>query len=264
MSVWMRNNNRSEIPTYDNGDLFAIASGRIPGHQRIFVAGHNPSVELPGPEDVWPGGGTYAWKQAAGPMEIVSTSTSDAAAGAGARTVEIQGLDANYELLTQVVTLNGTTPVPIGSLLRVNSAVVRTAGASEMNVGTLNVRDVGGAAVVRMIVEAGFSRPAQAIYTVPAGKTLFILSGIAVCGEQGDVDDTLNVCLVRRANGVQITGPRFKISSGNGPWHLPLSIPSTVLEKTDLAIRARDPRQTAIDIQASIECLLIDNVELRW
>jgi hypothetical protein len=146
----------------------------------------------------------------------------------------------------------------------VNNAVVKTAGASEMNLGNITLRDVGGGAVVRMIMEAGFSRPAQAIYTVPAGKTLFILSGIAVCGEPGDVDDAMNICLVRRANNVQITGPRFKISSGNGPWHLPLSIPSTVLEKTDLAIRAREPRQTGIDVQASIECLLIDNVELRW
>lgn len=54
-------------------------------------------------------------------MVAVSTNAQDSANGTGIRTIHIDTLDENYILTSQVVTLNGTTPVALtGTILRVN------------------------------------------------------------------------------------------------------------------------------------------------
>lgn len=81
-----------------------------PGYERASGWGNNPDIDLGGPEVVDPlGGTTIPWLSSATSLEIVSDSAADAAAGTGARTVSIDGLNANYSRVSQTVTLNGTT-----------------------------------------------------------------------------------------------------------------------------------------------------------
>lgn len=80
--------------TYDF--LIAVGLGQVPGYRRITALGNNPDVDTAGPEDVWSGGGLYPWMTTATALEIVSDSASDTSAGTGARTVLVNGLDANF------------------------------------------------------------------------------------------------------------------------------------------------------------------------
>lgn len=155
----------------------AVGLGLIPGCRRVTALGNNPDVDLATlPEDVWSGGGLYPWMTASTSLEIVSTSVNDAAAGTGARTVLIQGLDINYVEVSQTVTLNGTTPVAIPTqLFRINSALIMSAGSGKVNAGDINIRDAG-AGTVRAIIPLGYGITRQSVYTVPAGHTLSIHS----------------------------------------------------------------------------------------
>jgi hypothetical protein len=128
------------------------------------------------PEDVWSGGGAYPWMTAATALEIVSGSANDAAAGTGARTVVIQGLDINYAEVSQTITLNGTTAVAIPiSLFRINAALIASAGTGKVNAGELTIRDAG-AGTTRAIIPLGYGITKQSIFTVPAGFTLQVIS----------------------------------------------------------------------------------------
>jgi len=149
----------------------------VTGYRRVTALGNNPDVDiLSVPEDVWSGGGAYPWMTGATALEIVSGSANDAAAGAGARTVLIQGLDINYAEVSQTVSLNGTTAVAIPTnLFRINSALIMSAGTGKVNAGDLTIRDAG-AGTTRAIIPLGYGITKQSIFTVPAGFTLQIVS----------------------------------------------------------------------------------------
>ncbi len=122
------------------------------------------------------GAANYAQMLTGTACEVVSSSASDAAAGTGARTVVVKGLDASYVPFTETVTLNGITPVALTntSIVAVNRFYVATTGNGLANAGTIDVRTVSGSTVKSRIntdvsVGLGLGEAAEFIYTVPAG-----------------------------------------------------------------------------------------------
>lgn len=76
---------------------------------------------------------------------MLSDSVNDTAAGTGARTVFISGLDSNYDVISETVTLNGTSAVQtVRSYLRVNSFLIMSAGSGKTNAGSITLRVTGG------------------------------------------------------------------------------------------------------------------------
>lgn len=107
-------------------------------------------------------------------LYIVSSSASDSSAGVGARTVRITYLDATGVQQSTTVTLNGTTPVSLGSGFSfIQWMEVASIGTSEVSVGNLSVTSTNGAATVATTFEyikGGGNRSLSARYKVPAGK----------------------------------------------------------------------------------------------
>lgn len=214
-------NNR--LKSYAGADFYtAVGLGLVPGVRRVTALGNNPDIDQGTlPEDVWSVGGVYPWMTASTSLEVVSTSASDAAAGVGARTVTIFGLDANYVEVNQTITLNGTTAVAVPTqLFRINSVLIMSAGTTKVNVGDINVRDAGGG-TIRAQVPIGYGISRQAVYTVPAGHTLSIHSILYSQTKSGGVDRTMTI-----ANYIQ---------SPNGFYRMPLelSISQTVPYRHD-------------------------------
>ena len=112
--------------------------------------------------------GTNTLPTAAGVVSVVSSSTNDTSAGTGARTLEIQGLDADYNLQTSTVTMAGTGTVTTGSdtYLRIFRMRVLTAGTGETNAGSITA-SIGGSNVAQ--ISAGNGQTLMGVYTVPAG-----------------------------------------------------------------------------------------------
>lgn len=216
----------------------SVGLGLVPGVRRVTALGSNQDVDQGTlPEDVWSVGGAYPWMTAATSLEVVSTSASDAAAGVGARTILIAGLDINYVEVSQTITLNGLTPVVVPTqLFRINSILIMSAGATKVNVGDINIRDAG-AGTVRGQVPVGFGISRQAVYTVPAGNTLSVHSILFAQTRSGGVERNVTMATL--------------FQSPNGFYRMPLEIsvsqltpyrhdgdPGIILaEKTDFAIR---------------------------
>jgi len=107
-----------------------VAREQIALHESFCQFGINTNVATSN-ETVWIGSsGVYAFPTVAAVMKISSSSTDDDAAGTGARTVLVDGLNANYERVTEIVSLDGQTQVDTtNSYIRVNKMIVLTAGS---------------------------------------------------------------------------------------------------------------------------------------
>lgn len=120
-----------------------VSRGQIPGHATVRMHGYNPVLGT-SPATIWPLASIRAMPTAAQQIRVVSSSTDDALTGIGARTIVIEGLSSNYTPLTEVINLNGTTPVTTSaSFFRIQSASVTNAGSSRVNVGNITFTNAG-------------------------------------------------------------------------------------------------------------------------
>jgi len=108
-------------------------------------------------------------------LQVVSSSSSDAAAGIGAHTVRIVYLDTSYDIQSVDVTLTGTVPVSLGAvrMLFVYWMETLTGGTSEVGVGNIDLRTVSGATVQERIT-AGGNRSLSCRFMVPDDHTAYI------------------------------------------------------------------------------------------
>lgn len=167
---------------------------------KINSRGINADVDA-GTEDVVGAGGTMNIPAAAAATNIISTDANDAAAGTGARTVKVYGLDANLKRISETVTLNGTTQVLLtNSYFRINLIEVLTAGSGGVNAGALNVRHTN---TVLMSIVAGANRSQYAFFSPWANLNSWILTKIfAEVLSNHETDDVTFVLLTRKQGAV--------------------------------------------------------------
>ena len=108
-------------------------------------------------------------------IEIVSTSANDTAAGSGARKVVIHYLDANFAEADMEVTLNGTTPVNLGTVCQyINFVHVSSIGtAGGIAAGTISIRNVATPTTLYSTI-SGENVDMTSLFTVPAGYSALL------------------------------------------------------------------------------------------
>ena len=156
----------------------AVAIGIVPGVTPVIVSGENPDIDS-GNEDVWDLGALYDFLTVARTLTLTTSSSTDNPTGTGARSVRVQGLDANWDPFDETFAMNGLTPVPITTpLIRVNRITVATAGSVGTNNGAVAiVADVDLFTLATMFIGAGSS--ANGIYSV-ARNHVFSLAQLAL------------------------------------------------------------------------------------
>jgi len=138
----------------------------------VYPVGSNADVDTAAAEDVWVGGGAYTWPAAAAATTLVSGSADDAAAGTGARSIEVTGLLAGGVLARETVVPVGVTPVALAnSYLRILDARVKSAGSGAVNAGAITIATGG---TTSGVMPAGAGRLNAALYTVPADRTAYL------------------------------------------------------------------------------------------
>jgi hypothetical protein len=221
------------------------------GHRATPVAG----------DDIWEGGGAYPLQAAATKLEILSASASDAAAGTGARTFTLTGLDANFNVISETLTMNGVTPVQtVGSYLRVNMLSIVTAGSGGSNAGDVTLR-VTGAGATQAIARAGFGYAKQCVFTVPAGMTLLVTDVLPECGGVNTATAiVMSFCRVSPAGAIYRTN-EYNASTTLLSQRTVLTgavVPATFT----VSLRVSSVVGTPVDGYASINGILVDNTQL--
>ena len=222
--------------------LTLIAEGDIAGHapwyKNGFTAGATTSET-----DIWTGATSYVFPTAEMGMEVVSSdNTQDKAGGTGALTVKIYYLTAAGVAKTETVTLNGTTVVPTAAtdIFRVNAFTVASTGTGGKPVGNISLRHLSDTPVYSQIT-AGYTKDRNLIYTVPAGKTLYITS-IAVSSLNAGADKgcrfTLRATYDDLAGAALTAGifffPYFEIAARNGTFMRTFELPLRFVAGTDI------------------------------
>lgn len=166
-----------------------VARGQIQGHTSVIVFGYNPDLDT-SEESVWPNGGTVPHPTVAATLKISSGSNDDDGdpAGTGARTVYIEGLDGDYNVVSETVVLNGQTAVnTTNEYLYVNQFYVLTVGSGGANAGIIyaGTGDVvtGVPAVIYDLINTGYNNRTTGHYCVPAGYTGYMVEGNFAAGQ---------------------------------------------------------------------------------
>lgn len=216
-----------------------VSRGQIAFHRNVTVFGFNADVDTT-QVSVWPLPSLITFPAAAIQMTVSSSSANDTAAGTGARTVVVQGLDANYNEVTEIVTMNGQTAVTMtASLLRVNYAYVATAGsgnsaAGNIYIGTGTVTS-GVPATVYDIIKLDYNNTTTGSYTIPAGYTAYMSQGLFSTGQASGSTQVEGRLLTRGANNIRMTAAITTLNNGvaNYVFEYPLAVPEkTTIEAT--------------------------------
>jgi len=222
-----------------------------------FGAGNMPAL----PYTVWDTGASisaaYPYQAAAVSIEAVSSSIeddtvkADEAAGSGAWTIFVQGLDANWNEVSEIITLNGAAAVAgTKSYIRVFRAYVLTAGSSGAQVGNITIRIASAGATLAYIAsDAG--QTLMATWSVPLGKTFSLERVWASTGEAKVSTADLRV---RLFGGVFRTKVRFTVfqSLEQVNYDRPLIIPA----KSDIEVIATG-NATEFDVYAGFDGLYL-------
>lgn len=235
---------QTQYGKFEDFDL-QVARGQIQGHSTLNIYGYQTAVAtsfIP----VWENATTYTYPVAATQMHLAG-SVGDTAS------IVIQGLDANYNMISETAVLNGATAVTtVKSYLRINSMRVSVGSATNPS-GVVTLKDLTDTTIYAQI-NAGVGRTQMAIYTVPAGYT-FYLSRIDVnTSLNGNNFATYQNRTISSDGVVQLTQQApFAIN-----YHTQRVMPRPFLEKTDIQLQCKVNSSTGA-ISVSQEGYLIQN-----
>lgn len=242
-----------------------VSSGVLsPSYKQIYKFGQNAVVGS-SMETIWQQGGLYSYPPSASTMTVSSSDVNDTSAGTGARTVLISGLDASYNETSETITLNGQTAVTtVNTYIRMNRAIVLTAGSGGVNagiiyVGTGTVTSGVPANIYTTINGDGSNQTLQAFWTVPAGYTAYIYQTNISTGNSSNTPAVLKTILIARPfGGVFNTKEVIVLTDGN---HLQdYSFPIKLTEKTDVEFRAESSSASVnFNVSASLNILYVQN-----
>jgi len=186
-------------------------------------------------ETVWDVGGLYPWNafSAATLLDVVSDEVEDVFSGTGARVAELQGLDANFNKVTENVNLSGTiavsTTLQFRRLFRIK---VLSAGTQGSNEGTVTASHPDGTTLAQ--VSATKNQTLMALWTVPSGKTMYMVD---VYFNGGVAQRTIHAELyIRSPNQVFQLKRHFKLYESSIIYTFPF--PLVVSSTSDIEIRA--------------------------
>lgn len=209
-----------------------IAAGLLAGHNTLHKFGRNLSVGAT-EETVWSSGGVYQYLTTPEHLQIASDDANDDDGDTGARTLQVYGLDGNLDEINETVTMNGVANVTtVSAYLRVFRAIVRSAGATGANEGTISISN-NADTIVLAEVQPGENQTEMALWTVPRGRTLYLTS--LVLSE--DATKAVRVTMYVRPSGEVFQNKGCWLLVGNG-LPVPYEIPIKVDAGSDIEFRA--------------------------
>lgn len=184
------------------------------------------SCSLASAGSVWSAGGYYPWSALNVPQILFVSSTVNGDDGS----VEIQGLDTNWQLLTETVSLAGSPSqiTTTNTFRRVFRMIY-----SETNTGVITARTVSHAGTIVAQIDATKAQTLMAVYTIPSNKTGYLLKYTAGVAKG---DDT-HLQLFMRENQNNDFRIKSEIDLYQNNFIQDFSVPIKILPKTDIDFR---------------------------
>ena len=256
------------MSNFGDKDIFLeIPAGNITGQSSVHKFGRNEAVGTT-QEDVWDGGGTYGfYPTAAVACDVDSTSASDAS-----MSVRIFGLDGTGALQEEVVTLDAADPsaTPVATANSYWRIFRMINESSADNVGAITLRNNGAAGglgdnTIGAQITIGFNQTLMAIYTIPVGKTGYMVNWDASTDRNAGATAAVDLELrVRPASSVsarqvfQIKNHHGLVLAGTTFFDKVFTPYQKINALSDIVVRATASSSTA-DVHADFDLILVDD-----
>ena len=248
----------------------AIAKGDVTGTSFIHKFGNAPDFDTgDGTVTVWDGANDASLDEMAYTYSTTAAIDSISSSNAGDTVdIEIQGLDSNYDLVTQTITLTGQTRAALStSLIRVFR--LKNVGATDL-VGNCYVYEnttiSGGVPTdttkVRAMIQNGNNQTLMAVYTIPAGYTGYMRDWYA-SSSGANKSASYVVDLFARPFGQVFQLKHRSAISDDGTTYIQhrYEEPEVFSEKTDIEMRVTiaDTNITEASISGGFDIVLVQN-----
>ena len=212
---------------------FSIQRGDVNNFQAIQKFGYNSSVGTSF-ETIWDGGGDYTFITS--PSTATATSSDTGSDNNG--TIEIVGLDSNYDLATETITIGGSASTT--SFIRVFRARMINANTGNTNVGTITIT-VSSTTIAQ--IQPTYGQTLMAVYTVPRFFQAYLVQ--LDVGSSKDLENEIKFRIKELDNGNSWNTRSFVTTRGGFTeknFHVPEIIPA----KTDIEMRAKSSATSSI------------------
>ena len=211
----------------------ALQKGEINRFGGIHKFGLNTAVGTSF-ETIWDGNNTYTYPSSAGTATVTSSNTSADNGG----TVEVEGLDANYDVAKETITIGGSAGST--SFIRVYRVVMKTANTGNANVGVITVT-VSSTTVAK--IQAGYGQTLMCVYTVPRNHIAYLMQ--IDIGSSKDLENEIRFITKEISNG-NVWNTRAFITTRGGFMEKNYVIPVIITEKTDIELIAKASATSSI------------------
>ena len=228
-----------------------VQQGLIPGYQFNHKFGAAPSMAAT-TATVWDLDDTlYPW-DALGSGSIVNVERNDT--DDNGFIVTVQGLDENYEFAEEEITITGANQVGSQLFTRVNRAFISDTGTTNEGNIDIEAAAAGGTTVAR--ITAGYGQTLMAVYTIPAGKTAYLIN--MACTGSSDTDASGSIRKREFGSNTFRIQHTFELQIRGGQYNYTFGAPLVFSEKTDIEIRIVN-RSNNKRITSAFDVLLVDN-----
>ena len=246
----------------DQGFLMRVGMGLEPGYSSVEKFGENPDIDTDdAPETIWSGGGLLSYSDTANIDSMSSSDVDDE------QEITIQGLDADYNLVTQTKALTGQTTVELDTpLIRVFRAFNSNGTPTEGNVWIY----INGASVTagvptvqaekRLVIKVDAQQTEMCTYTIPAGYTGYFIGGYVSLSRVLASATAIFTSRIRNFEGVFRVASRIScIGSGRSSWDYRYPVPIELPAKTDIELRCEAVASNNTGVSGGFTILLKEN-----
>jgi len=208
--------------------------------------------------EIWDGNAAYVFPATA--LMTSMSQTTDQVAMRGA-SIEIQGLDASYDMVTQTKALDASDTTTVVTLATPLIRCFRMKVLADV-VGDSNIRvHNAGETQDYAIITAGNNQSLMAVYTVPNGETAYITNYFSHHNPATGQDPTSNPIIIWARDKDNSYEAQVKnvvgLPNGGGFQHLFTPF-NKFTQKTDIFVTASPVGKTA-DVSAGFDLIRVTN-----
>ena len=219
----------------------SIQRGNVGNFSGVHKFGLNTAVGSSDFETVWDGNNTYTYPSSSGTATATSSDSDD-----NTGTVKIFGLDSNYDLAEETLTIGGSAGTV--SFIRVFRAVMVSANTGTANVGTITIT-VSSTTVAQ--IRAGYGQTLMCVYTIPRKYNAYLMQ--IDLGSSKDLENEIRFISKEIDNG-NVWNTKAFITTRGGFVEKNYVVPVKFTEKTDLELVAKASATSSVS--AGFELIL--------
>ena len=210
-----------------------VQKGLVTNFSATGIFGYNPDISSTF-ETISSVGGIYSYPTAS--STAVATSSNTVSDNNG--TVLVSGLDSNFDLASETITIGGSASTT--SFIRVFSARMVTANTGDANVGNITIT-VDSKTVA--YIPATYGSSLSANYCIPRNYKGYIMSAYAGVSKQKELTAKIMTKQINNGNVWNTVGFQTTFAV---PVYQEFVVPIQVNEKTDIEMRALTDATTSV------------------